>query len=58
LVITSGQEGIFPEGLAVGRVLQEIKESTLYRSFEVVPFPNYTSINEVLFMQISSSGQQ
>jgi rod shape-determining protein MreC len=58
LVITSGQEGIFPEGLAVGRVLQEIKESTLYRSFEVVPFPNFTSINEVLFMKQSSSGPQ
>jgi rod shape-determining protein MreC len=58
LVVTSGQEGIFPEGLAVGRVLQEIKESTLYRSFEVVPFPNYTSINEVLFMKQSSSGPQ
>ena len=58
LVVTSGQEGIFPEGLAVGRVLQEIKESTLYRSFEVVPFPNYTSINEVLFMKQSSSETQ
>ena len=58
LVVTSGQEGIFPEGLAVGRVLQEVKESTLYRSFEVVPFPNYTSINEVLFMKPLSSGAQ
>ena len=55
LVITSGQEGIFPEGLAVGRVLREIKESTLYRSFEVVPFPNYSSINEVMFMKQSCS---
>jgi rod shape-determining protein MreC len=51
LVITSGQEGIFPEGLAIGRVSQEIKESTLYRSMEVVPFPNFTSVNEVLFLQ-------
>jgi rod shape-determining protein MreC len=51
LVVTSGQEGIFPEGLAVGRVFQEVKESTLYRSFEVIPFPNFTSVNEVLFMK-------
>ena len=55
LVLTSGQEGIFPEGLPVGRVLQEIKESTLYRSVEVVPFPNFTSVNEVLFLKQSSS---
>jgi rod shape-determining protein MreC len=58
LVVTSGQEGIFPEGLAVGRVLQEVKESTLYRSFEVIPFPNFTSVNEVLFMKQASSGSQ
>ena len=51
LVVTSGQEGIFPEGLAVGRVFQEVKESTLYRSFEIIPFPNFTSVNEVLFMK-------
>lgn len=58
LVVTSGQEGIFPEGLAVGRVFQEVKESTLYRSFEVVPFPNFTSVNEVLFMKQAKSGPQ
>ena len=58
LVLTSGQEGIFPEGLAVGRVFQEVKESTLYRSFEVIPFPNFTSVNEVLFMKQAKSGPQ
>jgi rod shape-determining protein MreC len=58
LVVTSGQEGIFPEGLAVGRVLQEVKESTLYRSVEVIPFPNFTSVNEILFMKQANSGQQ
>jgi len=58
LVVTSGQEGIFPEGIAVGRVLQEVKESTLYRSVEVVPFPNFTSVNEVLFLKQASSGPQ
>jgi rod shape-determining protein MreC len=57
LVITSGQEGIFPEGLAVGRVLKEIKESTLYRSVEVVPFPNFTSVNEVLFLKQSGESR-
>lgn len=58
LVITSGQEGIFPEGLPVGRVLKEIKESTLYRTVEVIPFPNFTSVNEVLFLKQSSSVPQ
>lgn len=56
LVVTSGQEGIFPEGLAVGRVLQEVNESTLYRSVEVIPFPNFTSVNEVLFLKQNNSG--
>jgi rod shape-determining protein MreC len=56
LVVTSGQEGIFPEGLAVGRVLQEVNESSLYRSVEVVPFPNFTSVNEVLFLKKEGAG--
>jgi rod shape-determining protein MreC len=58
LVVTSGQEGIFPEGLAIGRVFQEVKESTLYRSFEVIPFPNFTSVSEVLFMKQESGSPQ
>ena len=57
LVVTSGQEGIFPEGLAVGRVLEEVNESTLYRSVKVIPFPNFTSVNEVLFLKQSSGSK-
>jgi len=57
LVVTSGQEGIFPEGLAVGRVLEEVNESTLYRSVKVIPFPNFTSVNEVLFLKQSSGNK-
>jgi rod shape-determining protein MreC len=55
LVVTSGQEGIFPEGLPVGRVLQQINESTMYRSVEVVPFQNFTSVNEVLFLKVEGA---
>jgi rod shape-determining protein MreC len=51
LVVTSGQEGIFPAGLPIGRVSQQVNESSLYRSVEVVPFPNFTSVNEVLFLK-------
>ena len=58
LVVTSGQEGIFPEGLPVGRVLQEIKESPLYRTIEVVPYPNFSSVSEVLFLKTSGSVTQ
>ena len=55
LVVTSGQEGIFPEGLPIGRVLQLVNESTLYKTVEVVPFPNFTSVNEVLFLKEGSA---
>jgi len=58
LVVTSGQEGIFPEGLAVGRVLQEVNESSLYRSVEVIPFPNFTSVHEVLFLKQEGTGSK
>jgi len=58
LVVTSGQEGIFPEGLPVGRVLQSVNESSLYRSVEVVPFPNFTSVNEVLFLKKEGAAEK
>ncbi len=56
LVVTSGQEGIFPENLPIGRVIREISESPDYRCAEVKPFPNFTSVSEVVFLKLESGG--
>jgi len=49
-VITSGQDGIFPEGLPVGRVSREIHESEFYKSIEVIPFKTHSSLSEVVLL--------
>ena len=53
LIVTSGQDGVFPEGLPVGRVGKQIKESALYKSLEIVPFQNVSSLAEVVFLSPS-----
>jgi rod shape-determining protein MreC len=53
LVVTSGQDGVFPEGLPVGRVGIEVKESPLYKSLEILPFQNVSSLAEVVFLSPS-----
>lgn len=50
VVVTSGQDSIFPVGLPVGRVVGQVQESQYYKSAEVQPFQNYTSIREVIFL--------
>jgi rod shape-determining protein MreC len=50
LVNTSGQDGIFPIGLPIGRVTTQINESSLYKSVEIAPFPNFSSLEEVVFL--------
>jgi rod shape-determining protein MreC len=50
LVITSGQDGIFPEGMPVGRITGQIYESSIYRSAEVAPFQIFSSLDEVIFL--------
>jgi len=53
LIVTSGQDGIFPEGLPIGRVGKQIKESVLYISLEILPFQNVSSLAEVVFLSPS-----
>jgi rod shape-determining protein MreC len=49
-VITSGQDGIFPEGLPVGRVSRELHESEFYKSIEVIPYKTHSSLSEVVLL--------
>lgn len=50
VVVTSGQDGIFPEGLTIGKVTRLLKESEYYKSAEVVPLQNFSSLKEVVFL--------
>jgi rod shape-determining protein MreC len=50
IIITSGEDGIFPKGLPVGKVLREIRESEFYKSAEVMPFKTQSSLSEVILL--------
>jgi len=55
LVVTSGQDGIFPEGLPVGRVAAQDRESEFYKSADVTPFQNFSAMDEVVFLTQTGS---
>jgi len=50
MVLTSGQDKIFPEGLPIGRINQPVYESEYYKSAEVIPLENFSLLNEVVFL--------
>ena len=50
IVVSSGQDALFPVGLSVGRVVRAVEESQYYHSAEIEPFQNFTSIREVVFI--------
>lgn len=52
VVVTSGQDSLFPVGLLVGKVVRQVDESQYYKSAEVEPFQNFTSIEEVIFLSV------
>ncbi len=50
IIITSGQDAIFPQGLPVGKVSRELHESEFYKSAEVIPFKTHSSLSEVVLL--------
>ncbi len=55
-VISSGQDGIFPEGYPIGRVSRIIK-SQLSLSAEVTPYQNLASLKEIVIL-LETTNQQ
>lgn len=52
LVITSGQGGIFPQGLSVGKVLKaEIMEASAYQRVIVIPTVDYEKLEDVFILK-------
>lgn len=50
VVITSGQDGVFPQGLPIGKVTHQVTESQYYKSAQVMPFQNFRAVREVIFL--------
>ena len=48
LVVTSGADGIYPKGFAIGRVDTSERGSQLYRTITVRPTANFRALDEVL----------
>lgn len=47
LVLSSGLDGIFPKGLAIGKVVDSQKGNGVFRSIKIQPFLDFTRIEEV-----------
>lgn len=56
VVLTSGQDGVFPEGMRLGIVTREIHESEYYKSVEVKPYENFSMLQQVVFI-LKASGE-
>ena len=55
LVVTSGLDGIFPKGLRLGRIVGVTRrEAGLFQLAEVVPFVDFSKLEEVLILATPS----
>jgi rod shape-determining protein MreC len=52
LVVASGVDGIYPKGIAIGRVEKAEKGAGLYRTITVRPTVNFSSLEEVLVVLV------
>lgn len=50
LIITSGREGIYPEGIPIGRVVLAKKSTTLFQEIRVIPLIDLSKIEEVVII--------
>ncbi|OGQ22382.1 MAG: rod shape-determining protein MreC [Deltaproteobacteria bacterium RIFCSPHIGHO2_02_FULL_44_16] len=52
VVVTSGFDGVFPEGLPVGTITHlETSSLGIFRKADIVPFENFAEVQEVLVLQ-------
>ena len=47
VVLSSGLDGIFPKGLAIGKVVSSCKGKGVFRSIKVQPFVDFMRIEEI-----------
>ncbi len=56
IVITSGTDGVFPRGVAIGRINRvEKPQNRLFQSIELIPEANLSKVREVMVIMSSAS---
>jgi rod shape-determining protein MreC len=50
LIVTSGLDGVFPKGLALGRVVESRKGNSVFRLLRVEPMADLLHVEEVLIL--------
>jgi rod shape-determining protein MreC len=50
LIVTSGLDGVFPTGLALGRVVESRKGNSVFRLLRVAPLADLLHVEEVLIL--------
>jgi len=56
LIVTSGVDGIFPKGFAIGKVEKSDRGTKLYRAITVRPAVDFSSLEEILVVLVPAHG--
>jgi rod shape-determining protein MreC len=56
LIVTSGVDGVYPKGLAIGRVEKSDRGTGLYRSLTVRPAVDFSSLEQLLVVLVPAHG--